>query len=230
MKRAAPQSKLPYKKVKLQRSVPLPANQIRLIKSIATKAARSVSETKSELLSNDRLTADGIVYAQNLNYQIAQGVTSQNVIGEKIFLKNINIHGYAVNLAGSTNDSPITVRLCVVRTETPLTTTTPSAINATDVFRSATGKLARQGHVDLHKVDLLYDKQMVINTDITGVNSTQPFTIRVPINKSLWFRSDNSGYLKNGDYYLIMVAEKDNAPVGNGGYVSYQWAMNFTDE
>jgi len=65
---------------------------------------------------------------------------------------------------------------------------------------------------------------------LTQQNSVAHFNIRVPINKSHWFRSDNSGYLKNGDYYLIMVAEKDTAPVGNGGYVSYQWAMNFTDE
>ena len=199
------------------------------VTGIAKKVVHREAETKSAL--NNSIPGNMFndsVYAQNLNFFISQGSNAENVIGEKFYLKNIHIKGTLSNLVNiNTGNTPLFYRLLVIRTKKPLTNSS-SIITATDIFRSS-NSIASLAHVDLHKVDLIKDITGKLTNPINLTNDQTRFDINLKINKTHFIDTDNGGYLKDKNYYLIFTAYKVDNPVFNVGFLSLNWSINFKD-
>lgn len=208
----------------------LNAKQKKAVTAIAKKATLKVAETKSSISIRLADLFNDLVYAQNLNFHLAQGQTAETIVGEKLYLKNIYIKGrfYSYNTAGAGN-SNLHCRLMVIRTKKALTNTF-SSITYDDVFRGSTTEIAESGFPDLHKVDVIKDVTYKIPmANISTEGTSTSFTHNLKINKTLFFDTDNGGYFKDKNYYLICSAHKADNPAANVGAIRFQWALNFKD-
>lgn len=196
------------------------------VKAIVHKEA----ETKSALSNvTPGFIFDDFCYAQNLNFFIQQGQTSEQLIGEKLFLKNIHLKGWlsSVNNATASNE-PLMYRLLLIRSKKPLITTS-GTITATDVFRS-TVDLSSNAHVDMHKVDIIRDiRGKIPMPRLANTTDSIAFDLNVKINKSHTFDSDNSGYFKDKNYYLVYTAYKVSHPASNVGFLKMSYTLNYKD-
>lgn len=175
------------------------------VAKIAKKVVMKAAETKSSLTNYNMTPVDGVWVANNLTFPIGQGSTGEDVIGEKIYLKSINIRGN-IYLANQNSGATTISRMVVFRSKQNLTTGT-TAITATDLVRSPASTNPQQHHIDLHKVDLLYDTTFAMTPVVAnGQVVQQPFSFTIPINKTHYFDSDNSGLLKDKQYYFAFVA------------------------
>lgn len=204
------------------------------VTAIAKKAIHKEAETKSPMnnLGAGINMIPDIVYATNLTYFIAQGNSAETIDGEKVFVKNIRLKGlvFAFNSATVTN-TPTTFRLMVIKTKQPLTNTN-APITASDVFRlPVPAYTALQGHLDTHRVDILYDK--VINfgqPNQANVIEHKGFEINLKINKTHFIDQENGGYFKDKNYYLVYtLCKSDAAVVNTSGVIRCQWSINLKD-
>lgn len=197
---------------------------------IAKAAVMKSAETKSYLASYSIIPADNTWNVQNLIYPISQGDTAEQIEGEKLFIKNIRFNGFvAINNPASTSTTR-QYRMVVFATKKPLTNSS-SGITVTDLVRAGGSANSMCQHIDLHKVDLLYDRKFSLTQALSGQTVTRPFMLNVPINKTCYFEADNAGYLKDKNYYMALVASD-----GFGGSAGtapvkfeYTWTVNFKD-
>lgn len=197
------------------------------VAKIAKRVVMKAAETKSSLTSYSVTPLDGVWNASNLSFPIGQGDTAEDVIGEKIHLKSINIRG---SLYTANNNAGISTicRLVVFRSKQTLTTSS-AAITSTDLVRSPAATNPQQHHVDLHKVDLLYDTTLCLTPQVANNQVIQqPFNIVIPVDKTHYFDTDNSGLFKDKQYYLGFVGYNGiivSSPAG----CTFTVAMNFKD-
>lgn len=207
----------------------LSTKQVKAVATIAKKAVLRQAETKSPITNVNITLGDNLVYAQNLIYFIPQGDSSTAVDGAKMNIRNINIRGQLTGYNTSVDNAPITFRVAVVKTKKALTNTN-TAITATDVLRSNTSYNASLGHFDLHSVTLLEDKTFSLPTpNIANTAVMKPFDMNIRVNKDEYYDKDNSGYLKGGNYYVIITASRWGAGSVNAGAAYLQWTVNFKD-
>lgn len=198
-----------------------------LVKKVVTKQA----ETKSAISHSTISQFDGSVYAQNLNFFLSQGVTSESIIGEKLMLKNIYLKMECFNInSSSASNQSLTFRVLIVRSKKNLTTTN-SSILGSDIYRSGTSlRYSTNGHVDLHKVDLLYDKTIYFDQpNQANTDQHKPITANLKINKTHFVDIDNGGFFKDKNYYLIVTADKNSSQAANTSFCRYSWSLNFKD-
>lgn len=197
------------------------------IMAVAKKAVMQVAETKSYLNNNSSsVLLDNTTYATNLIYGMSQGTTAETYIGEKIHLQSIRLKGFLYTSITSANTKMF--RITVIRTKKALTSSSSfAAITGTDVYRPYS--FIPQAHVDLHKVDSLYDRIYTLQPQISSGVVQQPFDIRVKINRKETWDADNSGYLKNKNYYLV-VTGYDTSGASYPVSCVCEWAVNFKDE
>lgn len=197
------------------------------IAKIARAVTLRAAETKSYLtgISNTN-QGDNATRVWNLNYNISQGSGSTNVLGEKVHLKSIRIQGQIFSNTSS-NTATKVVRMVVFRTKKALSAGSAIDITATDLYRN--NGLPGQNHVDLHKVDLLYDSILTLTPQMTNQVVTRPFKINIPINRTEYFDDDNSGYFKNKNYYLAIQHHDGNA-LAPPTTMYFSYAVNFKDE
>lgn len=199
----------------------------RAVKSVLYKQA----ETKSFIAGASLYPIDTDFGCQNLNTGIVQTTSSEGRVGEKIFIRNIRIRGAVTMTNIATNSNGKSYRIMVVRTKTLLG---PSATNQTmtlsNVFRvSPTGGAnITQMHVDLHKVDVLYDKVGTIIPNFDHQGKIKPIFINIKINKNEFFEADNSGFFKTKNYWLLFGAWDGSASATPLNF-SYTWAVNYKD-
>lgn len=187
-------------------------------------------ETKSAMA---RITAssitEGLLYAANIGAAaVTQGSQAQQIVGEKMFLKNLHLK---MNLISSSAAVPKTFRVMVVASKDKLTNSTNfslqtnSSILRPDVLP---GDLTL-GHIDLHRVDVLYDHTFAFNPTLSASDAQRrDLTIRIPINKSVYAESENGSYFKNKNYYLAVTSYQSGAlavPVSLDAVL----AVNFRD-
>lgn len=210
------------------------------LKRVIRSVARDMLEMKSGYATYAQGMRQGIVYARNINHFLAQGTQANQMTGEQYWLKNIHWRGrFATNYsavapAESSPNTPTAFRLLVVRTKKQLTAGV-SEIAAADVFRSE-GTLTdiTRMHVDFHKVDLLYDKTIIVNP---GTSDTSNYTIHqldkvLRINKKCVAESENSGWLKSKNYFFIFAAKNLYLPYdspGTIGWLDIDYTLNIKD-
>lgn len=219
------------KKRTMKASVPPTPKKPKLDSKEVTKIAKKVvmraAETKSSLTNYNTTPVDGVWSASNLTFPIGQGSTAEDVVGEKIFIKSINVRGN-IYLQNANNGATTITRLVVFRSKQNLTTGT-AAITSTDLVRSPVATNPQQHHIDLHKVDLLYDTTFSLTPEIANAQvMQQPFSFTIPVNKTHYFDSDNSGLLKDKQYYMAFVGYNGiivSSPAG----CTFTVAVNFKD-
>lgn len=211
---------------KSKQSSKLTAARVRRIaKSVLLKSA----ETKSYVAEYTTNVSDNAAAAINLNFALAVGDGNENRIGTKIHITNIRVRGlvYSNNATTTTKIA----RVLLIKTSEALTNTTNTAITNSLVFRTGTTGVVSNAHVDMKKVTLLHDERMEM-TPTYGAVSPQtmlmPYDFNIVLNKPEVYKSDAAGYLKNGNYYLILVAYDGStgACIGFNNAVS----INFKDE
>lgn len=216
-----------------RKSKRIPKNSTAFTRAVATIAKRvtqKVAETKSAYNSiSSSNMFDQVVYARNLLYFMAQGTGSEQYIGEKMFIKNIHIKGQ-LTFTGTTERNK-SYRLLVIRANQAFTTSS-TAITYSDVFRSGSSNSALPAsclHTDNHKVTVLYDSgpKVAVKQYLTHI-PIHPIDINLKINKSVHWTADGSGYIKNGNYYVIYMADDQSA--ANMASVAWDFTVNFKDE
>lgn len=216
------------RRVRFRGSKKITGMSVQQVSRIARSVTLRAAETKSYLKDiGNTNQPDDALRVWNLNYGISQGTTAEGIVGEKLHLKNIRIQGI-VNSATQGNSNTKTVRMLVFKTKKALATGTSGIdVTVTDVMRSNIGTF--RNHVDLHKVDLLYDRTLMLTPNYNNQVVSKTFTINVPINKTEYFDTDNSGFLKDKNYYFA-IQHYD----GNGIYTpathSFCYSVNFKDE
>lgn len=198
------------------------------VATIAKKVVMKSAETKSFLGNSGTIAPlDTIYNVQNLIFPIAQGLSAENIIGEKLHILNMRIR---LNMFTTNNSNNITkyARVVCFAIKKPLTNTN-TTITASEIFRVPLGANPTQHHVDLHKVDLLYDNVFTLVPQVAAQTVQRFVQIPININKSVTFESDNSGYLKNKNYYLAVMGQ-DGSSISSPVTFTYTYSVNFKDE
>lgn len=226
MKRKSTSSRSTTKRRKVKRDAITTQDVVRIAKSVVHRSA----ETKSYVRYVSATPLDNVCYAINVIGRIGQGNSSETVIGEKMYMKNLRVRGftYSNNATFTTKQ----LRILVIRTKQQLTTTEAVISGLTDVFRTGTTTLTPVAHIDLHKSDVLYDNIWSITPrtgSVTPNTETVPFEFNVPINRTEYFDSDNGTYLKDKTYY-ILVCPYESSGVTNPLGVQIAYATNWKDE
>lgn len=206
----------------------------RIAKNVMMKA----TETKSAMNSFSGTLRHEFTFAKNLLYFMNQGTNATSVVGEQIFLKTINIKGYFVT-APSYKSFPVFVRVVIIKTKKALVTSGLTSITSSDVFRSETGTdVALRSHVDLHKVDLMYDRTFKLPNEglDTGATifNTKRFNKTLKINKKITWDAEGvsglSGFLKDKNIYMVFQAFIPGATIGdNLCDANMTYSVNYKD-
>lgn len=208
------------------------------IKTNVRKTLLGLAETKSAVKNINVSTNANLVYAVAANYFISEGAGANQVVGEKIYLRNFYLRYYAEvsNNSTVTLNQP-TLRIMLVKSVADYTTTS-GVVGNTEIFRNdgqaSAGNPATNSHVDMHKVKLLWDHTFSprIDDGTSGLNQTTVINgdISVPVNKTEFFTADNSGRFRSGNYYWIVTQSRPgDLGLTSGVTFSLQWSVNFKD-
>jgi len=216
------------------------ANVVPNVKKLVKQAMTDLSETKSFIHTNTMTLNQNVPRVESIMGLMAQGDDAADIIGEKLFIKNIRVRGQLLWVGGllpAESNTQRIVRIVVFHTKTKLTTT-QTALTVSELFRQDTpgtdgNNLAAKAHIDLHKVDLLYDKLIVIQnrdqpTTAAVAPKIVPFSFNLKINKTKYVEDENASYHKDGMYYMAIVYDDTQASIG-GIVAQYTMATNFKD-
>lgn len=197
------------------------------IAQVAKAAVMKVSETRSSIRSSFLNPLDELVAAQNLVHHLTQGDTSEGHTGQEIFLKNINIRGH-IQKSSSALDA--IVRVMVVKSINPFTNTTILNMSPQNVFRAGgtADYNATSAHLDFNKVQVLADKQYRLVPQFSTHRPLIPVNLNIQINQNKKYQQDNSGYFKDGNYYLIVTSYDGNG-ISAPATFDYDWTVNYKD-
>lgn len=177
------------------------------VMSIARTAAKQelnkVVESKSQLETWTTLFDDNLVTSVNPFYLLSQGTTSETIIGEKIFVKNIKVGGFLYQYNSVSSTEQLMYRFLLVKARDKLHTGAQSTITATNVFRSGTG-FNTIDPVDMHKVTVLFDHRGTWTPSIQQ-KCCKPFSFSHTFDQNMTFDADGSGYFKNGQIFFIAI-------------------------
>ena len=208
----------------------------KLSKSVAqdvAKIARSVvqkqAETKSYYTNWVHLLYDNRISAVNPIYNIGQGTTSEQIVGEKMFIKNIQVFGNLFPLVTAGWDKTCLARLIVCHARDKLITGNQGAIGASSFMRTGGTGTYPIDAIDLHKVKVLSDTKWVIQPFITGGTVNSPYSVTVPISKNEFYDSDASGYLRDGQYFVALIVYDNRGVASNYWGSNMNTAVNFID-
>lgn len=202
------------------------------ITAVAKRVMNTQTETKSAyyVLSGSSLL-DSSLYCSNICAGITEGVLNQNVIGQKLTLKDIH---YRVWLRTIGDAVPRSARICVVASNQRMNTLTNFSFltptQSLTFFRSTSSAVYNSiNQLDLHKCDVLYDNHVIFNPSLSALDAQERvLDIRIPINKNVTFDQDNGSYFKNKTYYLL-VQTMEAATVGYPINWQATVAVNFKD-
>lgn len=190
-----------------------------------------LAETKSYLGSINMVPLEDTIRCTNLVYNISQGTAKDDVVGLKYHIKNIRFNGYIYNTASANINFNGAARIIVFRDKVKLTSSA-STLSPSDLFRVAgtNAYYAMTGHVDLRKVDLLHDETILLTQPTDTARISVPVRFNIPINKTVNMDTDNSGWLKDKNFYMAFLyytGEGDIAAASFGLIGDY--SVNFTD-
>lgn len=202
------------------------------VAKIARAVTMKAAETKSYITSVADTVTDNVYRTVCVNYGIGQGAASEQKLGEKIFVKNLRIKGKVFQTSsGGASMLQRIGRIVVFRSKKNLATSNPATLTRSDLMRTGGASYISADHVDLHKVNLLYDQTFLFPLQ----NATDQYTnhlidINIPINKTCYFDSDTTNnYFKNEDIYIAYAIYTNGGITTPGTYI-FNYSLNFKDE
>ena len=199
------------------------------VKKVITKTA----ETQSFIGSHSQQIINDEAYVHNLWGAITQGDSAEQVTGEKIMMLNnhIRLQLTMYNNSTTVSNEAGTFRVMVIATKDKLSPSVTLLSPASLCFRGTLDNLACRGHLDLHKLDVLYDKTIAFDQPNQANTSTsKPLVIKLKHNKTKFFETDGASYFKDKQVYLLYTFTKsDPSLVVTTANLSYQWTSNFKD-
>lgn len=193
------------------------------VTKIVKKVDHKLAETKSFLGTVSLNPISDGWYSQNLIFALSQGVSAETMVGTKLFLKSFHLRVFYETLAAR-GSSPQLIRVAVIRAPQHLGS---GLLNTSDIVRAPAGATTYQHFIDYHKVSVLKEYKRFINP-LTASQQSTGFDIKIPINKTVTFTADNSGYLKDSNYYLVVNAS-DYSGVNQAGQFQISYEVNFQD-
>lgn len=207
---------------------------VALVNKVVNRKLKQYIETKSSYATLGQFHYANDLRAVNLIHHMSQGDTNVTYTGRSINLKSIHIKG-RMHLENPGNQpNGICCRFMIIRTKKALTNSS-SVITTTDVLRALGQQyFASTGHVDFGKVQLLYDKKHVVQPFNSDGNANRyiSYDIKVPFKgKKVYWDENNSGYLKDGNYYLVTTIDSIGASqsIDRVGVDNIDWTVNFQD-
>lgn len=203
----------------------------KLIRSEARKVVLGLSETKSYYRTNFLATpVDTLLGCYNLAYALQQGDDAENYLGKKIWVKDLSVRmSISTN---TTNTIQKRARVVVFMSKQQITNLVSNSVTTNFLFRNITvGGDSTNAHVDLAKVDLLYDKVVSLPINTEGGTHTKTFknlVFKVPFNKTLTYDENNSGIFKDKQLYMGVTAFDGNGTTAPCVFDLY-YTINFKD-
>jgi len=195
-----------YKKVVAQKKI---ATTKKFVTKVAKLAIRRSAETKNYFYNwIPQPLANNTTYAFNMLYDVAQGVEDNKRIGDKIFVNSVS---YKINVLldpgffASSAIPQINIRLTVVQNKTRQSngvTGNAPTWGGDNLIKSG---YAMNGIIDREKFTVLKDRMYQIHPENNNVSQNWYKGLRVPFKKNISYDSDNGGYLKFKNYYLLMA-------------------------
>lgn len=178
------------------------------VRQIAKQVVLKEEETKSYYTNYTAFAGDNTVIGINPMYSLNQGTGSENVIGEKIRLMSIKLRGFLYNGLPAGFTQTTHCRLMLIHSRDKLHTLAgPSTITASNIYRAGGSGFLTFDSLDRHEISVIADKYFTLEPNFSGELTSKKLSLDWVIKggKSLTFDADNSGYFKNGQYFVAMV-------------------------
>jgi len=135
----------------------LTAAQASSVAKIARSVVHSTAELKSYYTSWSSLQYDNLVSGFNPIYPISEGSTAETVIGEKMFLRNIQVSGFLYPNVASAGNTCM-ARLVILHSRDKLFVGSQSNIRSSTMFRANGSGFLPVDQLDRHKFRDLHDQ------------------------------------------------------------------------
>lgn len=208
---------------------PLTRAQASSVAKIARSVVQSQAELKSYYTTWTSINYDNLVSGFNPIYPISQGATAETAVGEKIFLKDIQVSGFMYPAITTSFANSTMARLIVIHSRDKLFSGSQSNITSSNIFRANGSGYLTVDQLDRHKITVLHDSKWTIPQYLTAATTHTPFYAKVPIGKTETFDADGSGYLKDGQYFVALIMYDGRGTGSNFWGAKLNTSVNFTD-
>lgn len=213
------------KKTKAKSKTDGPMTEKKVVQ-IAKRVNIKQAETKQFQATNSYNMTSDSWKGVNLIYPMSQGYASTNLIGEKIFLRSITVKALYIT-DGARTSSTQYVRLALIKAKKDFTNSS-ATLTASDIVKTPTAATSYPDIFDTHKISVLRQYKRILHPNTTSGTATS-FEFSVPIGKNEYWQSDGAGYLKSGNYYLVLNAS-DASGINTTGNFFITYSVNFVDE
>lgn len=179
----------------------------KVIRKIAVKAIKSQAETKNFYYHyTAQNMAGNVKYAINAYYDISQGTGDMNRIGDKIFINKVNWRMNIVvdpGLFTTVTQPQFFVRYYVVQNKARQSNGLLGALQTWGGDNPIKAGYPMNGILDLEKFQVLKTKIIKFNPVNTTVKFNAYINVSIFPKKSIHYDTDNGGYLRFKNTYLI---------------------------
>lgn len=191
---------------------------IKVSKKLIAQIARATQETKTRLFVEQSKTYSyNTIASWNLTYDIAQGVTSNERIGQKIHLVGLKLR---YEIGTTANQAQASFRVMVLMSTSQVATS--GNLTTSDLFVANTTNNI-QAISDARKIVKLYDETQDVIQQTTG-NAVGHFTEKyIAINRDFNYLLDgNSRFGEEMNLYVVVIPHTQTGSFG-GNNVYCQW-------
>lgn len=218
---------------KNKNKVPLTNKQTKAVAKIASKVFNKVAEKKSYISpAHTHSPLDGTWVVRNLFFPLSQGDTASTYTGKKIDVSHITFNvSLTQGHLSSLDDRNARVMVFASREEY---TTSATTLTGSQIMRTPLPANTSLQQIDYAKIQKLYDAKIKLIPRVATTSNApgriwKTMTFRIPIKKVLQFTEDNSGRLKNRQYYIAFTGYDNSLTLSPVQY-DFQYQINFRDD
>lgn len=197
------------------------------------KQLLSMSETKTKYLQWQSTFFDATHYFENILYWIGQGTSDEQRIGDRIYVKNISFKFNITDDPATTSGSKIFIKVYIMkaRDATRVGTGSPAWGPWTPSNIVKSGYVATNAWLDTERQTFIKKKSLSLPYEQIGNQGRWLQTgMSFNMNKNIQYDGDNAGYIRNGNYYLVMVQQGvGNSPIAPNINVQVNCKITYKD-
>lgn len=194
-----------------------------LAKNTETKSFLSVDMAESPV--------DALWRARNLFFNISQGDDAENYNGKSIKVSHLTFRIVAT-LGNTTGLASRQGRIIIFSSKDTLGTSNSIALSTSSIARLPTPTNSTLIHLDMNKItihkDFTFNIHPNVSNSTTAGRVNKHFNFKLNLNKVLKFTDNNSGLLKNKQYYIAFTGFDgtiSQVPIDYG----FQYSINYKD-